>query len=87
MATRVEMIIETLKANPDKKFTARDLAKEFVLRYPEEIADKQENPRKMYIAQPAAEIEGESSERAKTVCLQISGKKSPLRGGVNTQTS
>lgn len=30
MATRVEMIIETLKANPDKKFTARDLAKEFV---------------------------------------------------------
>ncbi|WP_202597842.1 MULTISPECIES: hypothetical protein [unclassified Vibrio] len=24
MATRVEMIIETLKANPDKKFTARD---------------------------------------------------------------
>ncbi|WP_219725101.1 hypothetical protein, partial [Klebsiella variicola] len=33
MATRVEMIIETLKANPDKKFTARDLAKEFVLRW------------------------------------------------------
>lgn len=33
MATRVEMIIETLKANPDKKFTARDLAKKFVLRW------------------------------------------------------
>ncbi len=45
MTTRVEMIIETLKANPEKKFTARDLAKEFVLRYPEEIADKQANPR------------------------------------------
>lgn len=42
MTTRVEMIIEMLKANPDKKFTARDLAKEFVLRYPEEIAEKQE---------------------------------------------
>ena len=32
MTTRVEMIIETLKANPERKFTARDLAQEFVLR-------------------------------------------------------
>ncbi|RCW24490.1 hypothetical protein DET53_103338 [Vibrio parahaemolyticus] len=45
MATRVEMIIETLKANPDKKFTARDLGKEFLIRYPEEVAEKQTNPR------------------------------------------
>lgn len=45
MATRVEMIIETLKANPEKKFTARDLAKEFIVRYPQEISDKQTNPR------------------------------------------
>lgn len=40
MTTRVEMIIETLKANPEKKFTARDLATEFILRYPQEIAEK-----------------------------------------------
>nr|WP_255484316.1 type I restriction enzyme endonuclease domain-containing protein [Agarivorans sp. B2Z047] len=38
MATRVEMLIETLKAHSEKKFTARDLAKEFVLRYPKALA-------------------------------------------------
>lgn len=81
MATRVEMIIETLKANPDKKFTARDLAKEFVLRYPEEIAEKQANPRynteEKLIAQLAAEIGGERTERAKIVCPNVATRDKP----------
>ncbi|HHY0448326.1 TPA: COG2958 family protein [Vibrio parahaemolyticus] len=81
MATRVEMIIETLKVNPDKKFTARDLAKEFVLRYPEEIAEKQENPRynteEKLIAQLAAEIGGERTERAKIVCPNVATRDKP----------
>lgn len=81
MATRVEMIIETLRANPDKKFTARDLAKEFVLRYPEEMTEKQENPRynteEKLIAQLAAEIGGERTERAKTVCPNVATRDKP----------
>lgn len=33
------MIIDTLKAFPDEKFPARELAKLFIERYPEEIAE------------------------------------------------
>lgn len=81
MATRVEMIIETLKANPDKKFTARDLAQEFVIRYPQEMAIKQENPRyntkEKLIAQLAAEIGGERTERAKAVCSHVATRDKP----------
>ncbi len=81
MTTRVEMIIETLRANPDKKFTARDLAKEFVLRYPEEMTEKQENPRynteEKLIAQLAAEIGGERTERAKMVCPNVATRDKP----------
>ncbi|MCO7188949.1 MULTISPECIES: HrgA protein [unclassified Pseudoalteromonas] len=81
MATRVEMIIDTLKANPDKKFTARELAKEFVLRYPQEIAEKQENPRynteDKLIAQLAAEIGGERTQRAKAVCSHVATRDKP----------
>lgn len=81
MATRVEMIIETLRANPEKKYTARDLAKEFVLRYPEEMTEKQENPRynteEKLIAQLAAEIGGERTERAKTVCPNVATRDKP----------
>lgn len=81
MATRVEMIIETLKVNPDKKFTARDLAREFILRYPQEIAEKQANPRynteEKLIAQLAAEIGGERTERAKQTCANIATRDKP----------
>lgn len=38
--TRVQMIIETLKDNPTKKFTARELALEFMSRYPEELTEQ-----------------------------------------------
>jgi len=82
MTTRVEMIIETLKANPEKKVTARDLAKEFVLRYPEEIADKQANPRynteDKLIAQLAAEIGGERTERAQRERTPTLPHKTPI---------
>ncbi|ELJ8795501.1 HrgA protein [Vibrio sp. Vb2133] len=81
MASRVEMIIETLKANPEKKFTARDLAKEFVLRYPKEIAEKQENPRykteEKLIAQLTAEIGGKRTERAKAICPNVATRDKP----------
>jgi hypothetical protein len=81
MATRVEMIIETLKANPDKKFTARDLAKEFLIRYPEEIAEKQTNPRydteERLIAQLAAEVGGQRTRRAQKACANVATRDKP----------
>jgi len=81
MATRVEMIIETLKANPDKKFTARDLAKEFLIRYPEEIAEKQTNPRydteERLIAQLAAEVGGQRTHRAQKTCVNVATRDKP----------
>lgn len=81
MATRVEMIIETLKAYPDKKFTARDLAKLFIERYPAEIAEKQLNPRynteEKLIAQLAAEIGGERTTAAKLQCTNVATRDKP----------
>src|SRR5690625_6367196 len=43
--TRVEMIIETLRDNPERRFTARELAAELIQRYPKEMKEKQRNPR------------------------------------------
>lgn len=81
MTTRVEMIIETLKANPNRHFTARELAKEFMVRYPNEIAEKRLNPRydteEKLIAQLAAEIGGERTETAKKQCANIITRDKP----------
>lgn len=81
MATRVEMIIETLEAHPDKKFTARELAKEFVSRYPQEMAEKQTNPRydtkQKLITQLAAEIGGERTVAAKKACPNVATRDKP----------
>lgn len=81
MATRVEMIIETLKANPEKKFTARDLAKEFIVRYPQEIAEKQTNPRydteEKLIAQLAAEVGGQRTRAAQKACANVATRDNP----------
>lgn len=81
MATRVEMIIETLKTYPDKRFTARELAHLFIERYPEEIAEKQLNPRynteDRLIAQLAAEIGGERTTTAKQQCPNVSTRDKP----------
>lgn len=81
MATRVEMIIETLQAFSDKKFTARELARVFIERYPAEMAEKQTNPRydteEKLIAQLAAEIGGERTAAAKKVCPNVTTRDKP----------
>lgn len=81
MTTRVDMIIETLQANPDKKFTARDLANAFVERYPREIAEKQTNPNydtpEKLITQLAAEIGGERTVAAKKKCPNVATRDKP----------
>lgn len=81
MTTRVEMIIETLKENQDKKFTAQELAQEFIQRYPIEIAEKQTNPnydtKEKLIAQLAAEIGGDRTINAKRKCPNIATRDTP----------
>lgn len=81
MTSRPKMIIDTLKDNKDKKFTARELAKLFVERYPTELAKKRSNPRydsdDKFIAQLAAEIGGERIVRAKQQCPNISTREKP----------
>lgn len=81
MATRVEMIIETLKANPESKFTARELALSFLDRYPKEMSEKQSNPRyntkEKLISQLAAEIGGARTAAAKKQCPNIVTRDKP----------
>lgn len=81
MTTRVQMIIETLREHPDKKFSARDLAKAFIERYPQEIAEKRNNPRynteAKLISQLAAEIGGESTVAAKKACANVATRDKP----------
>ncbi|MBO7924424.1 hypothetical protein J5X92_19685 [Alteromonas sp. K632G] len=81
MISRPKMIIDTLKDNKDKKFTARELAKLFVERYPDELAKKRSNPRydseDKFIAQLAAEIGGERTLRAKQQCPNVSTREKP----------
>lgn len=81
MTSRPKMIIDTLRANPGKKFTARELAKLFIERYPTELADKRENPRydteEKFIAQLAAEIGGERTTRAKQQCPNVTTREKP----------
>ena len=79
--TRVQMIIETLRDNPTKKFTARDLAAEFLKRYPAELLEKKNNPRydteEKLLAQLAAEIGGERTEAAKSRCPNVVTQDKP----------
>lgn len=79
--TRVQMIIETLRDNPIKKFTARDLAAEFLKRYPAELLEKKSNPRydteEKLLAQLAAEIGGERTEAAKKRCANVVTQDKP----------
>ncbi|WP_113907490.1 COG2958 family protein [Aliidiomarina celeris] len=81
MTTRVDMIIETLKANPEKKFTARELAMYFIERYPAEIAEKQQNPRynteEKLIAQLAAEVGGSRLRKAIEKCPNVATRDKP----------
>lgn len=79
--TRVQMIIETLRDNPTRKFTARDLAAAFIERYPAEITKKQHNPRydtkEKLLTQLAAEIGGERTEAAKKGCANVTTQDKP----------
>lgn len=81
MTTRVQMIIETLRENPERTFTAREMAEFFIERYPNEIKEKQRNPRYRnhdeLIAQLAAEIGGERTQAAKKQCKNIMTQDKP----------
>lgn len=81
MTSRVDMIIETLRANPTQHFTARELAQAFIQRYSEEMAEKKRNPRydtdAKLIAQLAAEIGGERTVAAKQQCPNIATRDKP----------
>lgn len=81
MTSRPKMIIETLKDNVDKKFTARDLAKLFLERYPQELAEKRMNERfdteEKFISQIAAEIGGSRTRRAKEQCPNVTTRDKP----------
>lgn len=79
--TRVDMIVETLRDNPERKFTARELAKEFIKRYPVEMAAKKKRSgyqnEEELIAQLAAEVGGTRTERAKKTCPNVATKDKP----------
>lgn len=81
MTTRVEMIIETLRDNPNRTFTAREMAVFFIKCYPSEIAEKQKNPRyknsEELITQLAAEIGGERTQAAKNKCANVTTQDKP----------
>ncbi len=81
MTSRPQMIIETLRDNPEQRFTARELAKLFIERYPNDLAKKRTNPRydteEKLIAQLAAEIGGERTIRAKQLCPNITTREKP----------
>jgi len=55
-----QKIVELLKANPNKKFNARQIAEQIVEAYPEDYREKRQNPRfadeKAFISQIVAEI-------------------------------
>lgn len=79
--SRIDMIIESLRDNPDRKFTARELAELFMQRYPTEISEKRQNPRyntdEKLITQLAAEIGGERTVEAKRRCPNIATQDKP----------
>ncbi len=81
MTTRVQMIIETLRDNPERTFTAREMAELFIERYPNEIKEKQKNPRYRshsdLITQLAAEIGGARTQAAKKQCKNVMTQDKP----------
>lgn len=79
MTTRVGMIIETLQANPNQDFTAKQLAGMFVQRYAAELAEKRKNypSDQALIVQLAAEIGGSRTEEAKKRYANIVTRDKP----------
>ncbi len=79
MASRIDMMIDTLKAYPDQFFTAKALAKLFIQRYPKEIGKKRPNyaSEAELISQLAAEVGGDRTEKAKQRCANIITRDKP----------
>lgn len=64
-----QKIAELLKANPNKKFNARQIAEQIVESYPEDYREKRQNPRfsddKAFISQIVAEIGSQKDQIVK----------------------
>lgn len=64
-----QKIVELLKANPNEKFNARQIAEKIVDSYPEDYRDKRQNPRfadeKAFISQVVAEIGSQKDQIVK----------------------
>lgn len=64
-----QKIVELLKANPNEKFNARQIAEQIVDSYPEDYRDKRQNPRfadeKAFISQVVAEIGSQKDQIVK----------------------
>jgi len=64
-----QKIVQLLKANPNQKFNARQIAEQIVVSYPEDYRDKRQNPRfndeKAFISQVVAEIGSQKDQIVK----------------------
>lgn len=81
MTSRPQMIISVLQANPDKQFTARQLAQKIIDHYGAELAEKRKNPRfasdEAFLSQITAEIGGSRTVKAKAMCPQVMTRDKP----------
>ena len=68
--SQVQKIVALLKASPNQKYTAREMAEQIVEKYPEDYREKRQNDRfpdqKAFISQVVAEIGSQKSAIAKT---------------------
>jgi hypothetical protein len=66
---QTQKIVELLKANPNQKFNARQIAEQIVGSYPEDYREKRQNPRfpneKAFISQVVAEIGSQKDQISK----------------------
>lgn len=64
-----QKIVELLKANPNQKFNARQIAEKIVAEYPEDYTEKRLNPRfddeKAFLSQVVAEIGSQKDQIVK----------------------
>ena len=64
-----QKIVELLKANPNEKFNARQIAEQILDSYPEDYRNKRQNPRfadeKAFISQVVAEIGSQKDQIVK----------------------
>lgn len=81
MTSRPQMIINMLQANPDKQFTARQLAQKIIDHYGAELAEKRKNPRfasdEAFLSQITAEVGGSRTVKAKAMCPQVMTRDKP----------